>query len=47
MKILIGLILFLSISFACDHPYEEFEGYKIGCNFEDENNEFKLVKSRG
>lgn len=47
MKILIGLIFLLSISFACDQPYEEFEGYKIGCKFEDKNNEFKLVESRG
>ncbi|WP_077929431.1 hypothetical protein [Wohlfahrtiimonas populi] len=47
MKILIGFILFLSVSFACDQPYEEFEGYKIGCNFEDKNNEFQLVELRG
>jgi len=31
MRFFIGLILSLSISFACDLAYEEVGGYKIGC----------------
>lgn len=35
MRILLSSIaLALSISFACDQPYEEVGGYKIGCPFE-------------
>lgn len=33
MRVLIGVILALSVSFACDQPYEEVIGYKIGCPF--------------
>lgn len=35
MRILLGLVLALSVSFACDQPYEEIGGYKIGCEFND------------
>lgn len=31
MRILLGIVLALSVSFACDQPYEEVGGYKIGC----------------
>lgn len=31
MRILLGLVLSLSVSFACDEPYEEIGGHKIGC----------------
>lgn len=35
MRILLGLVLALSVSLACDQPHEEVGGYKIGCPFED------------
>lgn len=35
MRILLGFILALSVSFACDQPHEEVGGYKIGCPFDD------------
>lgn len=35
MRILMSLVLALSFSFACDKPYEEAEGFKIGCPLED------------
>lgn len=35
MRILLGIVLALSVSFACDQPYEEVGGYKIGCPFDD------------
>ncbi|WP_077929207.1 hypothetical protein [Wohlfahrtiimonas populi] len=31
MRFLLGIILALSVSFACDQPHEEVGGYKIGC----------------
>lgn len=34
MKIIIGFILALSVSFACDKPYAEVQGIKIGCPLE-------------
>lgn len=42
MRVLIGFILALSVSFACDQPYEEVGGYKIGCPFV-VTDEYKLV----
>lgn len=34
MRLLLSFILTLSLSLACDQPYEEVEGYKIGCPFD-------------
>lgn len=34
MRLIIGLLLATSISFACDNPNEEIGGYKVGCPFE-------------
>ena len=45
MRILLGFILALSVSFACDQPYEEVGGYKIGCPFDDKSG-FILDKSK-
>lgn len=42
MRILLGIILALSASFACDQPYEEVSDYKIGCNFDDADRFHKI-----
>lgn len=44
MRIILGFILALSVSFACDQPHEEVGGYKIGCPFEN-NDIFELKES--
>ncbi len=36
-KILIGLSLLISFAFACDSPYEEIQGVKIGCELADKD----------
>lgn len=33
-KIILGFLVSLSFSFACDKPYEEIQNIKIGCEFE-------------
>lgn len=35
MRILLGLALTLSVSFACDQPHEEVGGYNLGCEIAD------------
>lgn len=42
MRLIIGLLMATSIAFACDQPYEEVGGYKIGCPFEN-TSEFELI----
>lgn len=44
MRIILGFILALSVSFACDQPHEEVGGYKIGCPFDDKAG-FELKES--
>lgn len=34
MRLIIAFILMLSISFACEQPYKEVQGIKIGCPIE-------------
>ncbi|MBS7815929.1 hypothetical protein [Wohlfahrtiimonas chitiniclastica] len=34
MRIFLAAILCLSVSFACDQPFEEVGGYKIGCPYD-------------
>ncbi|WP_077929231.1 hypothetical protein [Wohlfahrtiimonas populi] len=43
MKILIGFILFLSVSFACDQPYENIGRYRIGCPLIDKGKYSSLI----
>lgn len=45
MRFLLLPLLLLSLSFACDQPYEEVYGIKIGCIFEP-TPDFK-IKDRG
>lgn len=43
MRKALGLLLALSFASACEQPYEEINGFKIGCPFEDKE-KFRLVK---
>ena len=38
MRIIIGIILAFSTAFACEQPYEEVQGIKIGCPLENIEN---------
>lgn len=42
-KLIFTLSLMLSLSFACDNPYEQIGDYKIGCPVEMSQHEFQLV----
>lgn len=44
MRVIFGLVLYLSVIFACDQPYEEVFGFKIGCPLE--NKESFVVQAR-
>lgn len=45
MRILLGgITLALSVAFACDQPYEEVGGYKVGCPLENID-EFELINT--
>jgi len=41
---MLGLFLVLSFANACEQPYEEINGYKIGCPFNNDQEQFKLIK---
>lgn len=44
MRTILGLFLALSFCHACEQPYEEVNGYKIGCPFNHDQKQFKLIK---
>lgn len=46
-RLLLLPALLLGLSFACDQPYEEVAGYKIGCTYQEEGFEKSVDREDG